>query len=129
MKTASHYQSKLSTPAIIGRHVLVDLWDCDRQLLDNRACLVELLRLAAEASHATVLQVTSHQFEPQGITALALLAESHISIHTWPEYGYAAVDILTCGQAMDPQVGAEVIKQALGAKVANMTTIQRGVQS
>ncbi len=121
-------QSGIIAPAAIGRQVVADLWECDCKLLNDRSRLVELVRQAAEAARATVLDIASHQFEPEGVTALALLSESHISIHTWPEHGYAVVDILTCGKTADPHSGIEVIKRGLDAKAAHISTLPRGVR-
>ena len=97
------------------KHVLFTLYDCDPDLLNDRMFIEGLLYDAAEASGATFLNTISHQFEPQGVTAVTLLAESHISIHTWPEEGKAVCDIFTCGQA-DPMLGFAVMRSRLGAK-------------
>lgn len=128
MNTTSAHQFKVAAPAAVARHVLADLSECDCKLLNDRVRLVKLLYEAAEAARATVLNIASHEFEPQGITALALLSESHISIHTWPEYGHAVIDILTCGKTTDPHSGIEVIKRALDAKETHITTLTRGVR-
>lgn len=86
--------------APLGRHVLADLYGCDAQLLANPAQIEHLLLGVALAAGATVLQSHFHHFgEDQGVTGVLLLMESHISIHTWPEYGYAAIDLFMCGQA------------------------------
>lgn len=118
---------QLSTNIVVGHHLMVELLDCDADLLDNHEYIVEELKLAAKHAHATVLDITSHAFEPQGVTAIALLAESHMSIHTWPEHGYAAVDVFTCGDTMDPQKGIESLKNALHAKDARITKSIRGM--
>src|SRR2546421_1347271 len=111
-----------------GVHVLADLWGCDPRLVDDRSFVVAALRRAAVAARATVLEVSAHRFEPQGVTASALLAESHVSIHTWPEYGYAAVDVMTCGTAMRPRTCVELLQQALGAPESAVTVADRGVR-
>src|SRR2546430_1636846 len=99
-----------------GVHVLADLWGCDPRLVDDRSFVVAALRRAAVAARATVLEVSAHRFEPQGVTASALLAESHVSIHTWPEYGYAAVDVMTCGTAMRPRTCVGAVRGQLRLK-------------
>lgn len=97
------------------KHVLFTLYDCDRDLLNDRMFIEQLLYDTAEQSRATFLNTISHQFEPQGVTAVTLLAESHISIHTWPEEGKAVCDIFTCGDS-DPMLGFAVMRARLGAK-------------
>lgn len=93
----------------LGKHVILELANCDRKTLDNIKLVEFLLREAANVAHATILDFASHKFEPEGVTAFLLLSESHISIHTWPEKGYAAIDIYTCGEHTDPLAAAEFL--------------------
>lgn len=79
-------------------HLLYDLWVADVTVLERVEAWQEVLRDAAVAAGATILHERFHQFEPYGMTGFLLLAESHISVHTWPEEGYAAVDVFTCGR-------------------------------
>ncbi len=109
----------------VGVHVLVDLHDCNRAKLDNEVVLTSLITQAATNAGATVLNRMSHKFQPQGVTAIVLLAESHLSIHTWPETGYAAVDILTCGSSMDPYKCIRTIAKALEPASFNEKTVRR----
>ena len=74
-----------------GRHLILDLYDCDQEILDNYDQLSELLETALRMANATILRIIGEKFKPQGVTLLALLSESHASIHTWPEIGYAAI--------------------------------------
>ncbi len=113
---------------ITGTHICADLYDCDAAILDNLSALREALLGAAQAANATVLEVSAHEFEPQGVTILLLLAESHMSIHTWPEEKYAAVDVFTCGTRMRPEQAIKVISAAVGAGRSNITTLKRGTQ-
>ena len=85
-----------------SKHFLLELYKCDYEKLNDESFLRCTLNNAAKLANATVLNLISNKFEPQGVTAIALLAESHISIHTWPESHYSAVDIFTCGQNMKP---------------------------
>lgn len=89
--------------APVGIHCILELYDCPAQLLNDASFIQQTLREAAKQAQSTLLGEVLHKFEPQGITALALLAESHISVHTWPEAGYAAVDVFTCGEHTDPE--------------------------
>jgi S-adenosylmethionine decarboxylase len=108
-----------------GRHLLLTLSGCPPQLLDDQAGLEELVRRAAAATGATVLQVSSHQFAPQGVTALALLAESHASLHTYPERGLAFWDCFTCGAACDPTRSIAVLCAALQPGEVQQQEIRR----
>jgi S-adenosylmethionine decarboxylase proenzyme len=109
----------------IGRHVLIDVWDADPVLLDNAERLTELLKRACRLSGATVLNAISHTFEPQGVTVLVLLAESHASIHTYPEYCFYSADVFTCGDTVNPKVTAHALVQAIGGR-ADGWTVSRG---
>ena len=116
-------------PSIVstkGTHIVADFYDCRSELLDDEQYLTDLLVQAAEKAKATVLGKTSHSFDPHGVTILILLAESHISIHTWPEKGYAAVDVMTCGENMQPQIAIDTIVKALESAEVKQTLITRG---
>ena len=99
-----------------GRHLILDLYDCDKQLLDNYDELNVLMETALRMSNATILRVIGEKFQPQGVTLLALLSESHCSIHTWPEIGYAAIDLYTCGDTTNSHKASEFLKHKLKAK-------------
>ena len=84
-------------------HILFTLYGCPYGLLDDEAHIRNVLANAAHLSESTLLNVSSHKFQPHGVTAVALLAESHISIHTWPENGMAVCDVFTCGDHTVPR--------------------------
>lgn len=109
-----------------GRHLILDLYNCDQQLLDDYDALQQLMEAALQMSNATILRIIGEKFQPQGVTLLALLAESHCSIHTWPEIGYAAVDLYTCGDTTNSHKAAQFLKKKLGA---NTTKEQELVRS
>jgi len=111
----------------VGKHCIVELHGCDAELLNDLAHVRQTLRDAAEHGMSTLLQLTYQKFEPQGVTALALLAESHLSIHTWPEHGYAAVDAFTCGETADPAQCCRYIAEAMNAQRTEIRSIARGV--
>ena len=111
----------------LGRHLLVELQDCDREVLDDLGFLRKVVLEAAIACGAVVLGDSFHRFSPQGVSGVVIIAESHLSIHTWPEYGYAAVDIFTCGDYVQPRKAAEVLIEKLGSKNPSLTEIQRGI--
>lgn len=112
-----------------GTHLIVELAGCNQEALNDEVFLREKLREAAQTAGTTILSVHSHKFTPAGVTAFALLAESHISIHTWPELGYAAVDAFTCGHSTHTELAIETVAQALGSKNTKVITVKRGLQN
>lgn len=108
-----------------GTHLILELWEAEG--LDNPTTIEAALRRAAEAAHATILHVHVHHFSPSGgVSGVLVLAESHISIHTWPERNYAAIDIFMCGKC-DPYKSIPVLKQAFRAKHVQLTEHKRGL--
>ena len=108
-----------------SKHLLLELYRCDHEKLNDESFLRCILNRAAKLAKATVLNLISNKFEPQGVTAIALLAESHISIHTWPESNYSAVDIFTCGQNMMPELASKYLIEALNAEEYCLRVIER----
>ena len=111
----------------LGKHVLLDLHNCDRAKLDDLPYLREAMLAAAGEVGATVIDHIFHQFSPQGVTGVVAIAESHLCIHTWPEHGYAAVDIFTCGDGFDPTQAADFLVERLGCVDPNITEVRRGM--
>jgi S-adenosylmethionine decarboxylase len=114
---------------ILGRHLIVEYCDCDRAVLDDAAYLEKHMNEAVRQSGATIVQSVFHRYNPQGVSGVVIIAESHISIHSWPEYGYAAVDFFTCGETVDPAKAAEYMKQQLGSKRVDIKELRRGIPS
>ena len=110
----------------LGRHLLVDLYGCARGLLDDVDHVRRGLLAAAEEAGATVVDAHFHSFSPWGVTGTVSIQESHLSIHTWPEHLYAAVDIFTCGDSIDPWRAYESLKTALEADRGSAMEIRRG---
>lgn len=110
----------------IGRHLIAEYYECRRGTLDEVSTVKQAMIDAANAIGATVLGENFHQFEPHGVSGTVVIAESHLSIHTWPENGYVAVDIYTCG-GLDPRVGFELLRQRLGAGGCRVQEIVRGL--
>ena len=108
-----------------SKHLLLELYRCDFEKLNDESFLRCALNRAAKLARATVLNLISNKFEPQGVTAIALLAESHISVHTWPESSYSAVDIFTCGQNMLPELASQYLIEALKAEEHSLRVIER----
>lgn len=108
-----------------GKHCVLELYRADADKLNDEPFIRESLAQAAEVSNATLLEIRTHSFTPQGVTGFALLAESHISIHTWPEHGYAAVDVFTCGNTTDPEAACLFLSDIFEAKSQHIITLDR----
>ncbi len=111
----------------LGRHLLLELKDCNKEVLNDLEFLKNFLCEIAEKIGATVVNQAFHKFSPQGISAVVLIAESHICIHTWPEYNYASVDIFTCGNSIEPKDAINLIVEKLEAKESSFIELKRGV--
>jgi len=110
-----------------GRHLLADLYGCP--VLDDAALIETALRAAANSAGATVIGLHLHHFgDGQGVTGVALLAESHMSIHTWPEHGYAAIDIFLCGRRHDPAAALRTLSLHLAPKTVTEHLVRRGTK-
>jgi len=111
----------------LGTHLLIELRECDPHILNDLPYLRSTLIQAAEEVGATVVGETFHQFSPHGVTGVISIAESHLCIHTWPEYGYAAADIFTCGDSFEPRKAAELLVQRIQAHDHSITEVKRGL--
>jgi len=112
-----------------SKHFLLELYKCDREKLNDESFLLCILNRASKLANATVLNLISNKFEPQGVTTIALLAESHISIHSWPESNYSAVDIFTCGQNMQPELASQYLIETLNAEEHFLRVLKRNTPS
>jgi S-adenosylmethionine decarboxylase len=110
----------------LGRHVIIELWGCG-DVINDASRVESAMRDAVQAANATLLDIFVHEFSPQGVTGVAVLTESHLSIHTWPEYGYVAADVFTCGSTTKPEAAAEVLKKAFHAGTSEIRELERGV--
>ncbi len=99
----------------LGRHALLDLYGCDPAVLDDREFLQEVLRQTAVELKCTVVQEAFHTFSPHGVSGVVVIAESHLAIHTWPEHGFAAVDLFTCNDTTALSSLADILQQRFGA--------------
>ncbi len=115
--------------ASMGSHCILEMYNCPAGILNDLAFVREAIRDAAEVSGSTLLHEIQHAFSPQGVTALALLAESHISVHTWPESGYAAADVFTCGEHTLPEKACELLVTRLQARRYALRRLERGLQA
>ena len=118
---------ELRQQKFLGRHLICELHGVDPGLLRDRALLRDMLIRAAKASGSTVIGDYFHKFGSRmGVTGVVVVAESHLSVHTWPEYGYAAVDIFTCGNHVDPWKSLELLKSELRPARVDVTEMTRG---
>ncbi len=109
----------------LARHLLVELHGCDRAMLNDVEALRSLMRRAASAAQATVVAEVFHRYAPHGVTGLLVIEESHFSLHTWPEQGYAAADFYTCGSLL-PELALELLCAGLSATRFDSVTVERG---
>ncbi len=115
------------TMKALGIHLLIELTSCNRQKINNLDYLERIMAQAAEEAGATVLKTAFQDFNPQGVSGVVVIAESHLTIHTWPEYGYAAVDIFTCGTKVDPWKAADFLNEHLEANEIQIRDFRRGI--
>jgi len=111
----------------LGRHLLLELKICNKEVLDDLDFIKDSLNEAAIQSGATVVGESFYHFSPYGVSGVVNIAESHIAIHTWPEYRYAAVDVFTCGTDVDPEKAARLITEKLGAQSHSLIELRRGI--
>jgi len=111
----------------LGKQILVEFYDCDQSKLNDVSFIESSLIEAAKASRATLISHNFHKFSPYGVSGVVVIAESHIAIHTWPEYLYAAVDIFTCGDTIDPWVIQERLKESFESKNVSSMEMKRGL--
>ena len=114
---------------VLGLNIMVELRECNRALLDDLTYIKAAMTQAAGEAGATIIGESFHQFHPQGVTGILAIAESHLCIHTWPEYGYAAADIFTCGTSFDPKRAAHILIDKLESRDHALVEHRRGVLS
>lgn len=111
--------------ATLGRHIILEMRGCSKNVINDVEKVKNILTEATKVSRATLVEVICHHFSPYGVTGVAILAESHISVHTWPEHAYAAADIFICGNT-DPRLAASYIADRFHAHEYSMMELQRG---
>ncbi len=111
----------------LGRQILVEFYDCDKEILKDEKYIAKAMVDACIIGKATVVTHTFHSFSPFGVSGVVVIAESHVAIHTWPEYGYAAVDIFTCGDTIEPWDLFNYLKEAFKSQRASNMELKRGL--
>ncbi|MGE5632521.1 MAG: adenosylmethionine decarboxylase [Caulobacteraceae bacterium] len=111
----------------LGRHILAEIYGCSYEILNNKEKIQQLMVDSALEAGAEVREVAFHKFSPQGVSGVVVISESHLTIHTWPELGYAAVDVFTCGENVNPWDACNYLTEKLKAKHMTATEVQRGI--
>ena len=111
----------------LGIHLLIELCSCNSAKINDVDYIEKIMVQAAETAGAKVLKTAFQDFNPQGVSGVVVIAESHLTIHTWPEFGYAAVDIFTCGTTVEPWKAAGFLRQELEAHEYQIRDFQRGM--
>lgn len=111
----------------LGRHILVEFYNCNVDTLGNHEKIEYFMKEAAIRSNATIVNSCFHKFNPWGVSGAVIIQESHLTIHTWPEYGYASVDLYTCGDSVNPWVGFDYLEEALECEKSESIEIARGM--
>jgi spermidine synthase len=110
----------------LGRHILVEYFNCSSEILNDVILIENAMVKASEAAGATVINSTFHHFSPFGVSGVVVIEESHLAVHTWPEYRYAALDLFTCGENVDPWISYEFLKDAFKAETGSSLEMLRG---
>lgn len=110
----------------LGRHILAEFFNCDREILNDLGEIEILMKKAALACGATIVSSVFHTFNPHGVSGVVVIAESHLAIHTWPEYGYAAVDVFTCGNLVDLNTAIQSVQNSVRADKMESKEFIRG---
>ncbi|MEX0685971.1 MAG: adenosylmethionine decarboxylase [Balneolales bacterium] len=111
----------------LGRQILVEYYECDSSFINDANNIETSLLEAVSASGATIISHDFHTFSPHGVSGVIVIAESHVAIHTWPEHSYAAVDIFTCGETIDPWIIQDMLKTAFGSGNTSSMEVKRGL--
>lgn len=112
---------------IMGRQIIAELWDCNIDILNDIELIERIFVNAALEAGAEIREVAFHQFAPHGVSGVVIISESHLTIHSFPEHGYASIDVYTCGNKVDPIVAVEYIARSLESKVSEKIEIPRGM--
>jgi S-adenosylmethionine decarboxylase len=112
----------------LGQHYIVEASGCNPDIISSVSRVEEILVKAAEVAGVQIWSISFHRFQPHGVSGVVVISESHLSVHTWPEYGYAALDIYTCGKNSNPEAAVEYALEQFQAKSVHVTECSRGLQ-
>ena len=119
--------AQIKAQQYLGRHILAEFFECDPNVLNNPELVEKYMLQAALECGATIVNKCFHLFAPHGVSGVVIISESHLAIHTWPEYGYAAVDLFTCGEQCDPKISYEFLKEKFNSRDAKYSQLNRGL--
>jgi S-adenosylmethionine decarboxylase len=111
----------------LGRHLIAEFYLCDKEILDDVEKIEYSMKKAAIKTGATIVTSTFHRFLPHGVSGAVIVSESHLAIHTWPEFGYASIDLFTCGDSVDPWIAFEHLKEAFKSLRTEVIEHKRGL--
>lgn len=111
----------------LGRHLLAEFYECNANILNSVERIEDAMKEAAIACGATIVESKFHHFSPYGVSGVVIISESHLAIHTWPEYEYAAVDLFTCGESCDPHIAYEHLQKSLRSGNGFYSELTRGL--
>jgi S-adenosylmethionine decarboxylase len=111
----------------LGKHVIAELYGCSAEIINNQELVEDFMLEAVELSGATIVKPVFHKFSPHGVSGMVVVSESHFAIHTWPEYGYCALDIFTCGNLINNQIALDHLKNKFQATNISVVEMKRGV--
>ncbi|MCL6552133.1 MAG: adenosylmethionine decarboxylase [Firmicutes bacterium] len=112
----------------VGHHYVAEASGCNPEIIGRVEAVEQILVRAAEVAGVTVWAISFHRFPPNGVSGVVVISESHLSVHTWPEYGYVALDIFTCGNDAKPEAAVEYALKEFGATTMHITEITRGLE-
>jgi len=111
----------------LGDHLIIEFYECNKEVINDEVLIKNILIKAAITAKASIIDYNFHKFSPHGVSGAIIIAESHFTIHTWPEYGYCAVDIFTCGDLIDNSIALDIIKEGLEAEYISSIKMKRGL--
>jgi S-adenosylmethionine decarboxylase len=111
----------------LGKHVIAELYGCNSEILNNQELIEDIMLEAVELSGATIVKPVFHKFSPHGVSGMVVVSESHFAIHTWPEYGYCALDIFTCGDLINNQIALDYLKKKFESSNISVVEMKRGL--
>lgn len=124
-KVIASSEANISTP--LGIHYLAECHNCDPELIYNAVFIESLLNSTAKHCNATIVDSKFHHFEPYGVSGVVIIEESHFHVHTWPEHGYAAIDLFTCDLSLDFKKAIEHLEEKLACSPIKYQTLKRGL--
>lgn len=127
MKVQAELESESKKITYLGHHILAEFYGCCPNVLNNVGLIEQYMNEAAIKCGATVVATKFHMFNPYGVSGVVIISESHLTIHTWPELGYAAVDLFTCGDTCKPEIAYEYLMKELQAESGSFSELKRGM--